>query len=86
VCAAGVQPTRKNTDHGVGKVIVHDATSARRDLTDARVTVAELFEQKSVVAAEHVDGLFRGRERRDRVSLGKHCRGGKAKGERMVLG
>lgn len=31
---------------------------------------AKLFEQESVLTAEHVGGLFRTRERRDRVSLG----------------
>jgi len=55
-------------------------------LTDARVAEAKLFEQESVVVAEHVDGRFRTRERRDRVSLGKHHRGGQVKGERVVLG
>ena len=84
--AADVQPIRKNTNRGVGEVIVHDAPSARRYLTDARVAEAKLFEQVSVVTTEHVGGLFRSRERRDRVSLGKHYRGGQVMGERVVLG
>ena len=64
--AAGV--AIKNTNRGVDEVIVHNAHSARRDLSDARVTVAKLFEQESVVA-KHVGGIFRTCERRDRVSL-----------------
>ena len=50
------------------------------------MTEAKLLEQESVVTTEHVDGRFRTRERRDRVSLGKHYRGGQVKGERVVLG
>ena len=60
---------RGDTNRGGCDVIEHDAHSATRGLSEARVTGAELFDQVSIVA-KHCGGILRIRIRRDRVSLG----------------
>ena len=56
------------TDLGVCEVIEHDAQSARRILSETRVTEAELLDQESVIT-EDVGGIFCVHEWCDRVSL-----------------
>jgi len=60
---------RNNTNRRGCEVVEHDAQSASRGLSKARVTEPDLLEQVSIVT-EHGGGIPRIRERRDGVSLG----------------
>jgi hypothetical protein len=59
---------RNNTNHGVCEVIGYDAQSARRELSNGRVTKSKLFDKEGF-ATKHLGGFSRARERRDRAGL-----------------
>ena len=59
---------KEDTNRAICKVAEHDTDGARRGLADGCVTKPELPDHKGIIA-EHVCGLLRAHERRERVNL-----------------
>jgi len=66
---AAIQHYKKKTNRSVCDETANNAHSARRDLSEGRVTEAKLLDQESIVRTEQIGCASRICERRDGVNL-----------------